>query len=87
MAAPFAAGSAALILQSRGKNANTAKGVRSLLQSTGQRIPSSKTDGDPLQSVIQQGSGLVNVFNAVHAETVVSPAQLIVNDTAHAVPR
>ncbi|EKM75550.1 hypothetical protein AGABI1DRAFT_79685 [Agaricus bisporus var. burnettii JB137-S8] len=86
MAAPFAAGSVALIFQSRGKNADTAKGVRSLLESTGQRIGSSKTDGDPLQTVTQQGGGLVNVFNAVHAETVVTPAELIVNDTAHAVP-
>jgi subtilisin family serine protease len=86
MATPFTAASAALVLQIRGNNAQVAKGIRSLLESTGQRIPSSKTDGDPLQTVTQQGAGLLNVFNAVHAETIVSPTELIVNDTAHARP-
>lgn len=87
MATPFTAGSAALILQTRGKTADVARGVRSLLESTGQRVPSSKTDGDPLQTVTQQGAGLLNTFNAVHAETIVTPTELIVNDTAHAQPR
>ncbi|KXN90803.1 Minor extracellular protease vpr [Leucoagaricus sp. SymC.cos] len=86
MATPFAAGSAALILQTRGKTSEVAKGVRSLLESTAQRVPSSKTDGDPLQTLIQQGAGLVNVFKAVNAETIVSPTELIINDTAHARP-
>ncbi|KAF9446345.1 subtilisin-like protease [Macrolepiota fuliginosa MF-IS2] len=86
MATPFTAASAALILSVKGKSADVAKGVRSLLESTGQRVASSHTDGDPLQTVTQQGAGLVNVFNAVHAETLVSPTELIVNDTAHAVP-
>ncbi|KXN90796.1 Minor extracellular protease vpr [Leucoagaricus sp. SymC.cos] len=86
MATPFTAGSAALILQTRGKTAEVARGVRSLLESTGQRVPSSKTDGDPLQTLTQQGAGLLGVFNAVHAETIISPTELIINDTAHARP-
>jgi hypothetical protein len=87
MATPFAAGSAALVLQARGKDVGLAKGVRSLLESTGQKVPSTKTDGDPLQTVTQQGAGLVNVYDAVHAETIVTPTELIVNDTAHAKPK
>lgn len=87
MATPFVAGSAALILQTRGRNANVARSARSLLESTSQRVPSSKTDEDPLQTLTQQGAGLVNVFKAVHAETIVSPTELIVNDTAHARPK
>lgn len=87
MATPFAAGSAALILQARGKDVELARGVRSLLESTGQKVPSTKIEGDPLQTVTQQGAGLVNVYDAVHAETIVMPTELIVNDTAHAEPK
>jgi hypothetical protein len=88
MATPYAAGSAALILQARGKNVGLAKGVRSLLESTGQKVASTMADGGgPLQTVTQQGAGLVNVYDAVHAETIVTPTELIVNDTAHAKPR
>ncbi len=86
MATPFTAGSAALLLQTKGKTADVARGIRSFLESTAKRVPSSKTDGDPLQTVTQQGAGLVNVFDAVHAETLVTPTELIVNDTAHARP-
>ncbi|KAJ3557998.1 hypothetical protein NP233_g11597 [Leucocoprinus birnbaumii] len=86
MATPFVAGSAALILQTRGRTADVARGVRSLLEATSQRIPSNKTDGDPLQTLTQQGAGLIDVFKAVNAETVLSPTELIVNDTTHARP-
>ncbi len=86
MATPFIAGSAALILQTKGNTADVARGIRSFLESTAKRVPSSKTDGDPLQTVAQQGAGLVNAFDAVHAETLVTPTELIVNDTAHARP-
>jgi hypothetical protein len=43
----------------------------------------SKTDGDPLQTVTQQGAGLINVFDAIHATTIVLSGALILNDTAH----
>ena len=36
-----------------------------------------------LQTVTQQGAGLVDAFRAVHAEVLVSPTELITNDTAH----
>ncbi len=86
MSTPFIAGSAALVLQTKGTSTDVVKNVLSLLESTAKRVPSSKTDGDPLQTVAQQGAGLVNAFDAVRAETLVTPAELIVNDTSHARP-
>lgn len=83
MATPFVAGSAALILSVRGNNPQTARSIRDLLETTAQFVPSSHTDGDPLQTVSQQGAGLVNTFNAVHTTTIVSPGELLLNDTAH----
>ena len=82
MATPFVAGSSALILSVRGRNAQTARAVRTLLETTAQVIPSSHTDGDPLQTVTQQGAGLVSVFDAAHTTTIVSPGELLLNDTA-----
>ncbi|KAF9010760.1 pyrolysin [Cyathus striatus] len=83
MATPFVAGSAALLLSVKGTSASVAKGARTLFETTAQTISSSHTDGDPLQTVTQQGSGLINVFDAIHATTIVSPGELILNDTAH----
>lgn len=83
MATPFLAGSAALLLQVKGKSAAVARGARDLFETTAQRVPSSHTDGEPLQTVTQQGAGLINVFDAIYAKTIVSPGELILNDTAN----
>lgn len=83
MATPFVAGSAALVLSVRGKTAAVGKTLRTLFETTARRVPSTHTDGDPLQTVTQQGAGLINVYDAIHSTTVVSPSQLILNDTAH----
>ena len=83
MATPFVAGSAALLFSVKGNSASVGKGARTLFETTAKRVPSSYTDGDPLQTVSQQGAGLINVFDAIHATTVVSPGELLLNDTAH----
>ncbi|TFK92708.1 subtilisin-like protease [Polyporus arcularius HHB13444] len=83
MATPFMAGVSALLFEARGTSAETGKIARSLFESTAQRVASSHTDGDPLQTVTQQGAGLVDAFRAIHAEVLVSPTELITNDTAH----
>ncbi|KAJ6521908.1 subtilisin-like protease [Mycena vulgaris] len=83
MATPFMAGSAALLLSVKGKSPSVGKTARTLFQSTAQTIPSSKTDGDPLQTVTQQGAGLIQVFDAIFTTTILSPTELILNDTAH----
>ncbi|KIJ56964.1 hypothetical protein M422DRAFT_238550 [Sphaerobolus stellatus SS14] len=83
MATPFMAGSSALLLQKQGKTLAVARGARSRFETTAQPIPSNNTDSGPLQTLTQQGAGLVNVFNALTFDTVVTPGELNLNDTAH----
>lgn len=83
MATPFMAGSSALLLAVKGKSQAVTSSARTLFETTAQLIGSSKTDGDPLQTLTQQGGGLVNAFNAIHTTTIVSPGELLLNDTAN----
>ena len=83
MATPFLAGSSALLLQVKGQTTEVALGARTLFETTAQPIPSTKNDADPLQTLTQQGAGLINVFNALKFDTVVSPGELILNDSVH----
>jgi len=81
MAAPYAAGSAALVLQAKGKGA--ARNMRSILQSTTQQLPQSHAEGSLIETAAFQGSGLVNIFDAINVKTTVSPAEITLNDTEH----
>lgn len=81
MATPFAAGSAALVLEAKGKRA--LRNVRGILETTSLGIPSSKAAGALPQTLAQQGTGIVNLFNALNVKTEVSPAELLLNDTAN----
>ncbi|KAI0319168.1 pyrolysin [Amylostereum chailletii] len=83
MATPFMAGSAALLLSVQGTSKQVSTSVRDLFQTTAQRVASSHTDADPLQTLTQQGAGLINVYKALHTKTIVSPGQLLLNDTAN----
>lgn len=84
MSCPATAGVAALILESRGPNKEiTALSVRDLLQTTANPIAISKADGAPLASIAQQGAGLVNAWLAARTKVIVSPAQLLLNDSVH----
>jgi len=82
MSTPFAAGAAALLLSAKGKTLSTAKGARTLFQTTSIMIPAAKNDTG-FETLSQAGAGLINVYNAIHATTIVSPGELILNDTAH----
>lgn len=81
MATPLVAGASALLFEAKGKTAQVARGARTLFESTAKYIPSNLTDGDPLQTVTQQGAGLINVYDALHATTILSKGELILNDT------
>ncbi|KAL0953072.1 hypothetical protein HGRIS_007272 [Hohenbuehelia grisea] len=81
MATPFAAGAAALVLQARGKQ--VARSLRDIFQSTSAGVAATHEKGSPLQTVSQQGAGLIHVDRAVHTSTLVTPAQLMLNDTAN----
>lgn len=83
MATPFIAGVAALLFGVKGNSEAVGLGARTLFETTAQRIPSSLTDGDPLQTVTQQGAGLINAFKAITTDIIVQPGELITNDTAH----
>ncbi|KAK7032714.1 minor extracellular protease vpr [Favolaschia claudopus] len=83
MATPHTAGSSALLLQVKGKTAAVARGARTLFQATAQPISSSHTDGDPLQTVSQQGAGLIQVYDAIYGTTLLSKTELLLNDTKH----
>ncbi|KAG8929169.1 hypothetical protein FRC01_004741 [Tulasnella sp. 417] len=88
MATPFVAGSSALLIEAIAKQNKVpaSLGARYRFETTGSPVPSSHTDGDPLQTLAQAGAGLVNVYNAIHYTSSVTPGELILNDTAHARP-
>ncbi|KAF6763347.1 pyrolysin [Ephemerocybe angulata] len=83
---PFVAGAAALLLEAKGKRPDVGRSARTLFQSSAKYVPSSYTDGGPLQSAIGQGAGLINVYDAVHATTILSKTELVLNDTANFKP-
>ena len=87
MATPFVAGSAALLLAAKGKSQDVALSARTLFETTSKSVPSSKTDGDPLQTLTQQGAGLIDVYVAIHTTTIASPGELILNDTTYFKPK
>jgi subtilisin family serine protease len=82
MATPFVAGAAALLFEAKGKTAEVGRTARTLFETTAKYVPSNLTDADPLQTVTQQGAGLINVYDALHATTILSKGELILNDTA-----
>ncbi|EJD37123.1 subtilisin-like protein [Auricularia subglabra TFB-10046 SS5] len=81
MATPYMAGSAALLLQAKGKGVS--KNTRSIFQSTAVGLPESHEPKARPHTLAQQGAGLINVFNALNVKTEVSPAELLLNNTAH----
>ena len=83
MSTPFMAGVSALLLSVKGNSPQVGTTARSLFETTAQLIGSTHTDGDPLQTVAQQGAGLIDAFKALTTDIIVSPGELLLNDTAH----
>ncbi|KAF9467399.1 pyrolysin [Collybia nuda] len=83
MATPFVAGCAALLFSVQGNSPEVGKAARTLFETNAHVVASSHVDGDPLQTVTQQGAGLIDIYDAIYAKTIVTPAELILNDTAH----
>ncbi|OAA39600.1 subtilisin-like protease [Beauveria brongniartii RCEF 3172] len=90
-AAPFAAGIGALVADALGTSSGSkgslkinADMIRSRLMSTAKPQKAFRANG--LISVIQQGGGLIDAWDAAHTTTLVEPPSLAFNDTEHRVP-
>lgn len=77
----YAAGAAALYLNAKGGNV-TPKSAKSAFENTATALPFSRSDSS-LLSTAAQGSGKIQVFDAINTNLVVSPAELTLNDTAN----
>ncbi|WVO16331.1 hypothetical protein L204_104006 [Cryptococcus depauperatus] len=77
----FAAGAAALYLNVKGSNLSPID-VKSALGVTSQQLPISASDNS-LASVAIQGAGRLQINDAINAGAVISPAEILLNDTAH----
>lgn len=85
MACPYLSGSAALLMEASGGHANiTGDRIRAILQTTASPLKSTHNETSLIETTVKQGSGLVQVWNAVHYTTVVTPGELLLNDTANA---
>ncbi|KIO30674.1 hypothetical protein M407DRAFT_20207 [Tulasnella calospora MUT 4182] len=87
MATPLVAGVAALLLEKHGKTKSNALGMRYLLESTANIVPSSKESGKPLQTVAKTGAGMVDAFKAMYGHTIVTPGEILLRDSSHVSPK
>lgn len=82
MATPFISGVAALFIGQNGRVDPAV--IKSILQTTTTPVVT-EIGGSQLQTIAQQGGGLVNAYDAVLFKTIISPAEFSLNDTASAV--
>ncbi|EJD54165.1 subtilisin-like protein, partial [Auricularia subglabra TFB-10046 SS5] len=81
MSGPYMAGSVALLLEANGRMAG--KDARAIFESTSVGVSVSHEKNALLQTLAQQGAGLVNVFNALNVQSSVTPGDISLNDTTH----
>lgn len=84
MATPFTSGSIALLLEIRGRKQSPAVLTSLLSANANPQLFNDKTKFyKKLAPVPQQGAGLIQVYDAAYATTLVEPSNLAFNDTAH----
>ncbi|CAE7226259.1 unnamed protein product [Rhizoctonia solani] len=83
MATPFAAGSYALLLQIKGKGADTAKKARAYFQNTAIPVRQTADNTSQIETASHQGAGLINVYDAIKNLGSLTPSELLLNDTAN----
>ncbi|KAJ8294317.1 Minor extracellular protease vpr [Rhodotorula toruloides] len=81
MSCPFVAGASALLLSQRMADNLSPADVRALLSSTASKRETT-INGTTFETVLLQGGGLVQVDKAISTRTIVSPFELMLNDTA-----
>ncbi|ORY79333.1 peptidase S8/S53 domain-containing protein [Leucosporidium creatinivorum] len=80
MATPFTAGAAALYLSVKGKQSASALEMRDIFIATSSPV-SNYSGSEVLESVVHQGGGLINVYDAINQPVRISPGFLLLNDT------
>ncbi|KAI8620781.1 hypothetical protein BC830DRAFT_1215136 [Chytriomyces sp. MP71] len=78
MSSPYVAGATALILQARKKNVNFNQ-LRGYIQNNARAT--SRFSSELTESVVFQGSGLINAFYAATSKSLVLPSAIALNDT------
>nr|XP_019010811.1 peptidase [Kwoniella pini CBS 10737]OCF49592.1 peptidase [Kwoniella pini CBS 10737] len=78
--APLVAGSAALYINAKGNNNVSPDKVKAALQSTSDYLRTSVSD-QTIANVAVQGAGKVNIANAINPGLIVSPSEILLNDT------
>ncbi|KAG8724913.1 hypothetical protein FRC09_012078 [Ceratobasidium sp. 395] len=81
MATPFVAGSSALWLQIKGKTAANAKAARAAFENTAIPVQQTASNTSLIETASHQGTGLIQVYDAIHATGTLMPAELLLNDT------
>ena len=77
----YAAGSAALYLNGKNRDAEP-KEIERAFMNTAKPIATTNTD-TTLLSVSQQGAGSLNIFDAMNTPSTIEPSTLLLNDTAY----
>ncbi|WRT66229.1 uncharacterized protein IL334_003182 [Kwoniella shivajii] len=80
--APLVAGASALYIASKGNNNVSPDKVKAALESTADYLSTSVSD-NTIANVAVQGSGKINVAEAINPGVVVSPSEILLNDTAY----
>ncbi|KAI9477111.1 peptidase S8/S53 domain-containing protein [Zychaea mexicana] len=81
MATPYLSGSIALYMQAKGQKDRSA--IVSDLLNTAAPTGAALETRDLLQSPIKQGSGLVQIYDAIHNTVQMEPSKIALNDSAH----
>jgi hypothetical protein len=86
MATPFMAGVGALLFQAKGKSVDVGLAARTLFETTAMPLAQTHANNSLLETVTHQGTGLVQAYKAIHAQTIISPGELLLNDTRYFKP-
>ncbi|KAK4687445.1 hypothetical protein P7C73_g2679, partial [Tremellales sp. Uapishka_1] len=78
----FASGSAALYLSAKGNSNASPRSVREALEFSAAQVPVSLSDST-LETVAAQGAGKLHIYDAIYSSTIISPTELLLNDTAN----
>ena len=82
MATPFVAGSYAVYRASHGGKTKP-ETLRTLFGSTGTPLKQTRDNSTQFETLVKQGSGLINVFDAMYQDVTYSPRAIELNDTDH----